>query len=212
MAQKQFLESLYNLSGKVALVTGGGTGIGRQMAQTLAKVGASVLVTSRREELLIETVKNITAQNGQCAHVTADLSQTENISGFVEQASKPFGFPDILVNAAGVNLREPVEKITPEIWEQTLAINLRTPFFLAQLLVPPEQVHRRAGQLIRRETDIDASNFQGLEETVNVAIQLEWLMGKRAGRFGDRVAQGDGRVEDRDPRLRLRDQFATQVN
>ena len=48
MAQKQFLESLYNLSGKVALVTGGGTGIGRQMAQTLAKVGASVLVTSRR--------------------------------------------------------------------------------------------------------------------------------------------------------------------
>ena len=139
MAQKQFLESLYNLSGKVALVTGGGTGIGRQMAQTLAKVGASVLVTSRREELLIETVKNITAQNGQCAHVTADLSQTENISGFVEQASKPFGFPDILVNAAGVNLREPVEKITPEIWEQTLAINLRTPFFLAQLLVPEMQ-------------------------------------------------------------------------
>ena len=65
MAQKQFLESLYNLSGKVALVTGGGTGIGRQMAQTLAKVGASVLVTSRREEFLIETVKNITAQNGQ---------------------------------------------------------------------------------------------------------------------------------------------------
>ena len=59
MAQKQFLESLYNLSGKVALVTGGGTGIGRQMAQTLAKVGASVLVTSRREKLLIETVKNI---------------------------------------------------------------------------------------------------------------------------------------------------------
>jgi len=67
------------------------------------------------------------------------LSQTENISGFVEQASKPFGFPDILVNAAGVNLREPVEKITPEIWEQTLAINLRTPFFLAQLLVPEMQ-------------------------------------------------------------------------
>ena len=64
MAQKQFLESLYNLSGKMALVTGGGTGIGRQMAQTLAKAGASVLVTSRREELLIETVKNITAQNG----------------------------------------------------------------------------------------------------------------------------------------------------
>ena len=63
MAQKKFLESLYDLSGKVALVTGGGTGIGKQMAQTLAKAGASVVVTARREKLLIETVKKIISQN-----------------------------------------------------------------------------------------------------------------------------------------------------
>ena len=65
MNVNQSLENLFSLSGKVAFVTGGGAGIGRTMSQILAKVGASVVVTSRREGLLIETVKNITAQNGQ---------------------------------------------------------------------------------------------------------------------------------------------------
>ena len=135
MAQKKFLESLYDLSGKVALVTGGGTGIGKQMAQTLAKAGASVVVTARREKLLIETVETITSQNGNAEFVTADLSKTEHISVFIEQASKIFGTPDILVNAAGVNLREVAEDITSVSWDKTLSINLKTPFFLAQSLV-----------------------------------------------------------------------------
>ena len=136
MAQKKFLESLYDLSGKVALVTGGGTGIGKQMAQTLAKAGASVVVTARREKLLIETVETITSQNGNADFVTADLSQTGHISLLIKQASKKFGTPDILVNAAGVNLREFPEEITSESWEKTLSINLKTPFFIAQSLVP----------------------------------------------------------------------------
>ncbi len=140
MAQKKFLESLYDLSGKVALVTGGGTGIGKQMAQTLAKAGASVVVTARREKLLIETVETITSQNGNAEFVTADLSKTENISVFIAQASKMFGTPDILVNAAGVNLREVAEDITSESWEKTLSINLKTPFFLAQSLVPEMRI------------------------------------------------------------------------
>ena len=136
MAQKNYLESLYDLSGKVALVTGGGTGIGQKMAKTLAKAGASVVVTARREKLLIETVETITLQNGNADFVTADLSQTEHIPLFITQASKIFGTPDILVNAAGVNLREVPDEITTESWEKTLSINLKTPFFIAQSLVP----------------------------------------------------------------------------
>ena len=140
MAQKKFLESLYDLSGKVALVTGGGTGIGKQMAQTLAKAGASVVVTARREKLLIETVETITSQNGNAEFVTADLRKTEHISVFIEQASKIFGSPDFLVNAAGVNLREVAEDITSVSWDKTLSINLKTPFFLAQSLVPEMRI------------------------------------------------------------------------
>ena len=119
MAQKNYLESLYDLSGKVALVTGGGTGIGQKMAKTLAKAGASVVVTARREKLLIKTVETITLQNGNADFVTADLRQTGHIPLLIKQASKKFGTPDILVNAAGVNLREFPEEITSESWEKT---------------------------------------------------------------------------------------------
>ena len=136
MDQKNYLESLYDLSGRVALVTGGGTGIGEKMAHALAKAGASVVVTARRKKLLIETVETITSQKGNADFVTADLSQTGHIPLLIKQASKKFGTPDILVNAAGVNLREFPEEITSESWEKTLSINLKTPFFIAQSLVP----------------------------------------------------------------------------
>ena len=129
-------ESLFSLSTKVALVTGGGSGIGRQMALSLAKAGASVVLTARREKMLMQTVQTISAFKGSSAFLTADLSETASIPGLVEKAQKLFGSLDILVNAAGVNLREAAEDITPESWEQTLSINLKTPFFLAQSLVP----------------------------------------------------------------------------
>jgi NAD(P)-dependent dehydrogenase (short-subunit alcohol dehydrogenase family) len=129
-------ESLFSLSTKVALVTGGGSGIGRQMALSLAKAGASVVLTARRENMLMQTVQTISEFKGFSAFLTADLSKTASIPGLVEKAQKLFGSLDILVNAAGVNLREAAEDITPESWEQTLSINLKTPFFLAQSLVP----------------------------------------------------------------------------
>jgi len=129
-------ESLFSLSTKVALVTGGGSGIGRQMALSLAKAGASVVLTARRENMLMQTVQTISEFKGFSAFLTADLSKTASIPKLVEKAQKLFGSVDILVNAAGVNLRESAEDITPDSWEQTLSINLKTPFFLAQSLVP----------------------------------------------------------------------------
>ena len=142
-----FCKELFALSGKVALVTGGGAGIGRTMATALAKAGASVVVAARREEQLAQTAAQIVAQGGNCEFVTADLSEADRLPKFVEQASQPFGSPDILVNAAGVNLRQPADKITLESWEQTLGINLRTPFFLAQTLVPAMR-HKGWGRVI----------------------------------------------------------------
>ena len=136
MAEGIFVEGLYSLSGKVALVTGGGTGIGRAMAEAIAKAGASVVVSARRKELLVQTVEQITELGGKCNFVSADLSYAKHIPELVEQVSTSFGPPDILVNAAGVNFRESAGNITLESWDKTLAINLRTPFFLAQSLFP----------------------------------------------------------------------------
>ena len=132
MSEGIFIEGLYSLSGKVALVTGGGTGIGRAMAEAIAKAGASVVVSARRKELLVQTVEQITELGGKCNFVSADLSYAKHIPELVEQVSTSFGPPDILVNAAGVNSRESAENITLESWDKTLAINLRTPFFLSQ--------------------------------------------------------------------------------
>jgi len=134
--EKVFLNDLYSLSGKVAIVTGGGTGLGKRMAETIAKAGASVVVSGRRKELLIKTVEQISKLGGKSNFVNCDLNNTEKFTEFVKNVSTFFGTPDILVNAAGINLREPSEKITHESWDRTLAINLRTPFFLAQTLFP----------------------------------------------------------------------------
>ena len=147
MNEEVFINGLYNLSGKVALVTGGGSGIGKRMAETIAKAGASVIVSARRKELLIRTVEKITKLGGKSNFVQYDLYNAKKFSEFVNNVSKFFGPPDILVNAAGINLREPSEKITHESWDKTIAINLRSPFFLAQTLFP-EMKKNRWGRVI----------------------------------------------------------------
>jgi gluconate 5-dehydrogenase len=127
---------LFDLSGRVALVTGGGSGIGRALAQALAGAGASVVVLARRPDALEETVSAIAKSGGQAAAVAGDLSRMDDLPALAEKATAPFGPPDILVNAAGINLREQAEEVTPESWDKTLAINLSVPFFLARTLVP----------------------------------------------------------------------------
>jgi len=130
------VSTLFNLTGRVALVTGGGSGIGRAIAQALAGAGASVVVLARRPDTLEETVAAIAESGGQAAVVAADLARIDDLPAVAEEAAAPFGPPDILVNAAGVNLREAAEEVTPESWDRTLAVNLSVPFFLARALVP----------------------------------------------------------------------------
>ena len=130
------MQELFDLSGRVALVTGGGSGIGRAVAQALAGAGASVVVLGRRPDPLAENVAVITDSGGRAAAAPADLARLGGLPAVAEEAAAPFGPPDILVNAAGVNLREAAEEVTIESWNETLAINLSVPFFLARALVP----------------------------------------------------------------------------
>ena len=95
-----YLQSLFNLSGKIACVTGASTGIGRTMAHALAKAGASVVVTARREVLLAQTNDQIKSEGGQSSYVVAELKDTEYLTKLFKRVSQPFGTPDILVNAA----------------------------------------------------------------------------------------------------------------
>lgn len=129
---------LFGLEGRVALVTGGSSGIGRAIAYHLGQAGAAVVhaALAQEEEALKEAVTESESLGVRAAYVTCDVSHLEELPGMVEQASSFFGSPDILVNAAGVNFREPWEKVSPESWNKTIAINLTAPFFLARLLIP----------------------------------------------------------------------------
>jgi NAD(P)-dependent dehydrogenase (short-subunit alcohol dehydrogenase family) len=132
------VEDLFGLEGRVALVTGGSSGIGRTIAYHLAQAGAAVVHAAlpREEDALKEAVTEVESSGGRGAYVTCDVSILEELPDMVAQAISFYGSPDILVNAAGVNLREPWEKVSPESWNKTITINLAAPFFLARLLIP----------------------------------------------------------------------------
>jgi len=135
------LDELFALNGRVALVTGGSSGIGRAMASTLASAGAAVVhaALESEEKALQDAVAEVEGSGGKAAYVTCDVSNMDALAGMVEQASSFFGPPDILVNAAGVNLRESWDKVSEGSWNKTIAINLTAPFFLARLLIPAMQ-------------------------------------------------------------------------
>ncbi len=131
MAAADYIGSLFSLEGRVAVVTGASSGIGRHMAGVLAGAGAQVVVVARRKDRLESLEKD-----GQVAAYQIDLAAVDEYDELASELAAPFGDPDILVNAAGVNFREPADGITPESWDSTLHLNLSVPFFLARALVP----------------------------------------------------------------------------
>ena len=130
------------LSERRALVTGGGTGIGRQLAQTLALAGAEVVICGRRLAPLEEAVTEIASLGGAVSALAADVTSEDDLARIA--AAGPF---DILVNNAGYGRIEPWTEVTPESWHDVLAVNLDAPFRLSQLLVPP-MVQRGWGRVV----------------------------------------------------------------
>jgi gluconate 5-dehydrogenase len=124
---------LFSVSGRVACVTGASSGLGRQIATVLAQAGAQVVGLARRAEALEAWRKQA---GGRTAAIAADLTNPDTMAEIAAQASEPFGPPDILVNAAGINMRQAADDVTSEAWQMTLNLNLSTPFFLAKALVP----------------------------------------------------------------------------
>lgn len=124
---------LFDLTGRVACITGASSGLGRRAATTLAAAGARVVGVARRPDEL-QLLKD---EIGEAAEtVTADVTDRDRIGALCAAIAAPFGAPDIVVHAAGVNTREVADDVTPEGWDSTLALNLTTPFFLSQAIVP----------------------------------------------------------------------------
>ena len=136
MAEAVEPAGLFDLTGRVACVTGASSGLGRRAAMTLARAGASVVGIARRQEQLQSLVDEV---GDRMSALPADLMDKAGIAGIARQAAEPFGAPDIVVHAAGINTREVADDVTPEGWNVTLDLNLSVPFFLSQALVPNMQ-------------------------------------------------------------------------
>jgi len=139
---------LFDLQDKVALVTGAGRGLGRGMALALAEGGADVVAVSRSESQLEETVELLRPHGGEPQAIPWDLDDAGGLDGLVEKAIGHRGHLDVLLHAAGVQVRKPALEVTLEDWEAVQAVHLRAAFFLSQA-VARRMVHReRGGKII----------------------------------------------------------------
>ena len=123
----------FSLENKVALITGGTSGVGKMMALALARAGAFVWIASSRSKAE-ETLQEIKDQGCKGAFIQADVTSTADLKNMVAQIAKESGKIDILVNAAGINLRTSAEELSLEEWQKTIDINLTAPFYLSKLV------------------------------------------------------------------------------
>lgn len=133
------MANLFDVSGKVACVTGASSGLGRRAATALARAGASVVGVARRSADLEDWRREA---GGQTAAVTADLADRDRVESVAANIAGAFGPPQILVHAAGINTREAADEVTPEGWDITLSLNLTVPFFLSKAFVPAMRAKR----------------------------------------------------------------------
>lgn len=130
------------LSGKVALITGGGTGIGRATALAFAREGASVAVAGRRLEKLKEVVGEIEKQGGKAIALECDVTRSAQVERTVEETAKRFGKLNVLVNNAGMVHVSTVDSISEEEWDRVMTVNVKGPFLMSRAVL---KEFRKAG-------------------------------------------------------------------
>jgi NAD(P)-dependent dehydrogenase (short-subunit alcohol dehydrogenase family) len=139
--------NLFNLSGKTALVTGGGRGLGKAIALALSEAGADVALTSRTRDELEEACREISEYSAKVFYQDMDIRDTDSMRSFIQRVVNEQGSIDILVNAAGINIRSSFLEMTESDWDMVMDVNLKSVFLTSQIVLP-HMINRQSGKII----------------------------------------------------------------
>lgn len=148
-----------DLGRQVAIVTGGGSGIGRAVAVALADLGVRVVICGRRTQPLRQTAAGIQAHGGMCVALRADVSKAADVEALVGETRRRFGRVDILVNNAGIGGGGPIHKHAIVDWDRILAVNLRGPFLMARAVLPGMR-RRRRGHIVNISSELGLEHYE----------------------------------------------------
>lgn len=168
------LKDLFDLSGKVALVTGGSRGLGQEMAEGLAEAGASLMLLARREQWLTPAVERFRSFGYRCEGLLCDVSKPDEVQATVDRTIEIYGQIDILINNAGVTWGQPIEDHSLEKWEMVLQINLTGAFLFSQR-VGREMLKRKSGNII------NVASIAGLKATMESGQHIVGYVAAKGG-------------------------------
>ncbi|PAE38715.1 SDR family NAD(P)-dependent oxidoreductase [Bacillus sp. 7884-1] len=204
------LNQFFDLTGKTAIVPGGGSGLGRQMAIALAKAGANVVVGSRRLEVCENAVKEIETLGGQAFALALDVTDPESVGQAVEKVISQFGKIDILVNASGVAYEIPATEMPFKEWQVMIDTNLTGTFLMCQA-VGRHMIENKYGKIINvsstvatRGTDpevVDSVGYaasKGAVNTLTKDLAVKWA---RHGLTVNAIAPGIMTTGMNDPQV-----------
>jgi gluconate 5-dehydrogenase len=141
------VRDLFDLTGRVAIVTGGSRGLGKEMAEGLAEAGAALMICARRDEWLTPTVNEFRERGFKCEGMLCDVANAEQVQQVIEKTIESYGRIDILINNAGVSWGERPETMPVEKWAKVIDINLTGAFLFAQA-AGREMLKRGYGRII----------------------------------------------------------------
>jgi NAD(P)-dependent dehydrogenase (short-subunit alcohol dehydrogenase family) len=180
------MTDMFNLHGKVALVTGAATGLGQAIAIALGKNGANLAISDRNPNRLAETETSLRSFGVQVSRVKMDVRNLPDITSAVAAAKTELGRIDILVNNAGINRPTPGLEVTPENWNDHFATNVFGGFFLAQAVVP-DMIARRWGRIIFMSSQSGLMGIPGQPvycATKGAVIQITRALGLEWAKHG----------------------------
>jgi NAD(P)-dependent dehydrogenase (short-subunit alcohol dehydrogenase family) len=142
------IKELFQLDGRVALVTGGSRGLGLQMAEALGEMGCKVMISARKADELAQAEAQLRAKGIEVKAVVSDLQKLDRIPSLVDEVLSAHGRVDILVNNAGATWGAPAEDYPDEAWHKVMNLNVTAPFFLTREIGRSSMIPRKSGKIV----------------------------------------------------------------